>query len=39
VTDHSSLDAERLLQQATLILDTRDALREAKGDRSKARKL
>jgi len=39
VTDHSTLDAERLLREAVLILDTRDSLRNANGDRSKARKL
>jgi UDP-N-acetyl-D-glucosamine dehydrogenase len=35
VTDHTLLDRERLLRQATLIVDTRDALRDVVGDRSK----
>jgi UDP-N-acetyl-D-glucosamine dehydrogenase len=35
VTDHSALERERLLREATAILDTRDALRGASGDRSK----
>jgi UDP-N-acetyl-D-glucosamine dehydrogenase len=35
VTDHSSLERERLLREAKLILDTRDALRGIAGDRSK----
>lgn len=39
VTDHSALDRERLLREAALVLDTRDTLRDAKGDRSKVRKL
>src|SRR6185436_2838652 len=39
VTDHSSLDRERLLSESVLVLDTRDALRETNGDRDKIRKL
>ena len=35
VTDHSLLDRERLLREARLIVDTRDALRDVAGDRSK----
>jgi UDP-N-acetyl-D-glucosamine dehydrogenase len=35
VTDHSALDRERLLREAQLIVDTRDALRGVTGDRSK----
>ncbi len=35
VTDHSALDRERLLREANLVLDTRDALRGVPGDRSK----
>jgi UDP-N-acetyl-D-glucosamine dehydrogenase len=35
VTDHSSLDRPRLMSQAKLIVDTRDALGEMDGDRSK----
>ncbi|HYQ03680.1 MAG TPA: nucleotide sugar dehydrogenase [Polyangiaceae bacterium] len=33
VTDHALLDRERLLREAKLIIDTRDALRETPGDR------
>jgi UDP-N-acetyl-D-glucosamine dehydrogenase len=35
VTDHASLDRERLLREAVLIVDTRDALHGIDGDRSK----
>jgi UDP-N-acetyl-D-glucosamine dehydrogenase len=35
ITDHSKLDRERLLREARLIVDTRDALRDIPGDRSK----
>jgi UDP-N-acetyl-D-glucosamine dehydrogenase len=35
VTDHSALDRERLLREAKLVVDTRDALHEIAGDRSK----
>jgi UDP-N-acetyl-D-glucosamine dehydrogenase len=35
VTNHDALDRRRLLQQAKLIIDTRDALRDVPGDRSK----
>ncbi|MEI9939892.1 MAG: nucleotide sugar dehydrogenase [Pseudomonadota bacterium] len=35
VTDHTNLDRERLLREAKLIIDTRDALRDIAGDRSK----
>jgi UDP-N-acetyl-D-glucosamine dehydrogenase len=35
VTDHSSLERERLMKEAKAILDTRDALRGVSGDRSK----
>jgi UDP-N-acetyl-D-glucosamine dehydrogenase len=34
VTDHSDLDKERLLAEAPLVLDTRDALRGVPGDHS-----
>jgi UDP-N-acetyl-D-glucosamine dehydrogenase len=35
VTDHTVLERERLLREAMLVLDTRDALRGVPGDRSK----
>jgi UDP-N-acetyl-D-glucosamine dehydrogenase len=35
VTDHTVLDRERLLREATLVVDTRDALHNIVGDRSK----
>ena len=35
VTDHTLLDRERLLREARLVVDTRDALRDIEGDRSK----
>jgi UDP-N-acetyl-D-glucosamine dehydrogenase len=35
VTDHSALDRERLLREARLVVDTRDALRDTAGDRSR----
>ncbi len=35
ITDHSALDRSRLLREARLIVDTRDALRGVPGDRSK----
>jgi UDP-N-acetyl-D-glucosamine dehydrogenase len=35
VTDHTQLERERLLLQAKLIVDTRDALRQVVGDRTK----
>jgi len=35
VTDHQSMDRHRLLRQARLIVDTRDALRDVDGDHSK----
>lgn len=35
VTDHTALDRARLLHEAKLIVDTRDALRDVHGDRSK----
>ncbi|MCK6533006.1 MAG: nucleotide sugar dehydrogenase [Polyangiaceae bacterium] len=35
VTDHKRLDRERLLREAKLVVDTRDALRGVAGDRSK----
>jgi UDP-N-acetyl-D-mannosaminuronate dehydrogenase len=35
VTDHSALDRARLLAEAKLIVDTRDALRGVAGDRSR----
>lgn len=39
VTDHAALDKERLLREAALVLDTRDALRGVPGDRAKIRML
>jgi UDP-N-acetyl-D-glucosamine dehydrogenase len=33
VTDHTALERERLLKEAKLVLDTRDALRGVSGDR------
>ena len=35
VTDHSALDRDRLMREAELIVDTRDALREFSGNRQK----
>jgi UDP-N-acetyl-D-glucosamine dehydrogenase len=35
VTDHSALAGERLLAEARLVIDTRDALHDVPGDRSK----
>jgi UDP-N-acetyl-D-glucosamine dehydrogenase len=35
VTDHKALDRRRLLAEAQLIVDTRDALHDVPGDRSK----
>ncbi len=35
VTDHSDMDKARLMREARLIVDTRDALRGVDGDRSK----
>jgi len=35
VTDHTLLERERLLREATLVVDTRDALHDLVGDRSK----
>ncbi|MGC4093540.1 MAG: nucleotide sugar dehydrogenase [Polyangiaceae bacterium] len=35
VTDHKALDRSRLLREAQLVVDTRDALRGVEGDRSK----
>lgn len=35
VTDHAGLDRERLLREAKLVVDTRDALHGIPGDRSK----
>jgi len=35
VTDHTSLERERLMREAKLILDTRDAMRGIAGDRKK----
>ena len=35
VTDHKVIERERLLSQAKLVVDTRDALRNVPGDRSK----
>ena len=39
ITDHGVLDRERLLREAQLIVDTRDALRGVPGDRAKVRML
>jgi len=39
ITDHSDQDYERLLAEAPLIVDTRDALRNAAGDKDKIVKL
>ena len=35
VTDHSDVDYARMLDQASVIVDTRDALRNVEGDRAK----
>jgi UDP-N-acetyl-D-glucosamine dehydrogenase len=35
VTDHSALERQRLMSQAKLVVDTRDALSNVEGDRSK----
>jgi UDP-N-acetyl-D-glucosamine dehydrogenase len=39
ITDHSHQDYDRLLAEAPLIVDTRDALRNARGDKNKVVKL
>jgi UDP-N-acetyl-D-glucosamine dehydrogenase len=39
VTDHKSLDRARLLREAKLIVDTRDAMRGVPGDHAKVRTL
>jgi UDP-N-acetyl-D-glucosamine dehydrogenase len=39
ITDHKALDRERLLREAKLIVDTRDALRHLEGDHSKVHSL
>jgi UDP-N-acetyl-D-glucosamine dehydrogenase len=39
ITDHAALDRQRLLAEAALVVDTRDALRGAVGDRTKIRTL
>lgn len=39
VTDHRDIDYARLLQEAMIVVDTRDALRHVQGDRSKVVKL
>jgi UDP-N-acetyl-D-glucosamine dehydrogenase len=39
ITDHGALDRERLLREAKLVVDTRDALRGVPGDRAKIRML
>jgi UDP-N-acetyl-D-glucosamine dehydrogenase len=39
VTDHSDVDYARMLKQARLIVDTRDALRGVEGDQSKVVRL
>jgi UDP-N-acetyl-D-glucosamine dehydrogenase len=39
ITDHSGQDYQRLLAEAQLIVDTRDALHTTKGDHSKVVKL
>ena len=35
VTDHSDVDYRRLLAEAKIVVDTRDALRNVEGDKSK----
>jgi UDP-N-acetyl-D-glucosamine dehydrogenase len=35
VTDHTAIDYARLLREATIVVDTRDALRGVEGDTSK----
>jgi UDP-N-acetyl-D-glucosamine dehydrogenase len=35
VTDHSGVDYARMLRDAKVIVDTRDALRDVPGDRAK----
>jgi len=39
VTDHAVLDRQRLLREAQLVVDTRDALRGVPGDHGKVRML
>jgi UDP-N-acetyl-D-glucosamine dehydrogenase len=39
VTDHSDVDYARLLRQAQVVVDTRDALRNVEGDRAKVVRL
>jgi len=39
VTDHKAIDYTRLLQEAKLVVDTRDALRNVEGDKTKVVRL
>ncbi len=39
VTDHSDVDYARMLREAPIIVDTRDALRDVPGDKSKVMRL
>ena len=39
VTDHSDVDYARMLREAKIIVDTRDALRGVPGDKSKVVRL
>lgn len=39
VTDHTSIDYKRLLREAKIVVDTRDALRHVEGDKAKVVRL
>jgi UDP-N-acetyl-D-glucosamine dehydrogenase len=39
VTDHTAIDYARMLREAKIIVDTRDALRDQEGDKSKVIRL
>jgi UDP-N-acetyl-D-glucosamine dehydrogenase len=39
VTDHAAVDYARLLREATIVVDTRDALRSVDGDKAKVIRL
>ncbi|MDI3288875.1 hypothetical protein [Polyangium sp. 15x6] len=39
VTDHASIDYARILKEAKLVVDTRDALRKVEGDKTKVVRL
>jgi UDP-N-acetyl-D-glucosamine dehydrogenase len=39
VTDHGDVDYARMLREAPIVVDTRDALRDVEGDKSKVVRL